>query len=114
MLHNLSGVSIRATSLCTDEQRNFPDDHQNTAFRIAPSTSPLKKSVENTAAMEKELQRWGKFDKSRGIEMVEAAHSRRLKVWTWGDCNNDLTFVDFQRRHFKVDAVIADNIPVDN
>lgn len=45
-----------------------------------------------------------------GKRIVNAAHRRGLKVWTWGEENSDAQFFQDQVNVMKVDAVITDNV----
>eukprot|EP00796_Vickermania_ingenoplastis_P005174 gene5174-3721_t len=60
-------------------------------------------SIQSTTLQENEDEDYGKL-------VVEAAHSRGLKVWTWGEANDDSEFVARQIHHLGVDGVITDNV----
>lgn len=51
-------------------------------------------------------------DQSREVGkcIVDAAHRRQLKVWTWGETNSDFHFFQQQIEEMAVDAVITDNV----
>lgn len=50
-------------------------------------------------------------DSTKGGKLiVDAAHRRRLKVWTWGEANTDPHFFQQQIEEMAVDGVITDNV----
>lgn len=57
----------------------------------------------STLLEDKECKNYGKL-------VVEAAHCRGLKVWTWGETNMDPNFFHEQINNLGVDGVITDNV----
>lgn len=57
----------------------------------------------STLMEDKECKNYGKV-------VVEAAHRRGLKVWTWGETNSDQNFFHEQINTLGVDGVITDHV----
>lgn len=71
----------------------FASNHKLSGISIRSSTLQETQPCENYGAL-----------------VIDAAHRRGLKVWTWGEANDDPNFVKQQIDSLNVDGVITDNI----
>lgn len=87
-MHHLSGISINSVSLCRDKDRLVPQEPHQPAFAPAvhnsPGSSRTAGALGDLAVPTTPADRWATFDQDWGRCLVQSAHRRHLKVWTWG------------------------------
>ncbi|RNF07352.1 phosphoric diester hydrolase [Trypanosoma rangeli] len=137
---HLSGVSILAASLCTNEQMKIPSDHSVPRLPRQPASLRLeieKAGLKTAAALKRNEMNenntddlanedgdghvvisdpreahWATFDCSRGKAIASYAHAHQQLIWSWGEKNNDEQFTYVQSQVFMIDAIITDNVPL--
>jgi glycerophosphoryl diester phosphodiesterase len=132
--NGLAGICIDSSTLLSDsdkitysgnEAKKWTSKIQRMFLTSVPSLSEISASMEPRAVQRQgctpddwdmlsmeELQHWGRIKSGRARKIVDCAHAHALKVWTWGERNQDPYFAAFQVHVAGVDAVISDNVPV--